>query len=205
LVRAQESRRILDRLYGYTLSPVLWKKVQTGLSAGRVQSVAVRLIVEREEERRRFKSASFWDLDARLQRDGREFTATLVRVGSERLAVGKDFDPATGALRDKNVKLLNQADARTLATGLQERLPWSVTNVEEKPVTQRPAPPFTTSTLQQEANRKLGFSADRTMSIAQRLFQGVEVGGGDIEGLITYHRTDSTKLSQKAVQEPGRH
>lgn len=205
LVRAQESRRILDRLYGYTLSPVLWKKVQTGLSAGRVQSVAVRLIVEREEERRRFKSASFWDLDARLQRDGREFTATLVRIGTERLAVGKDFDPATGALRDKNVKLLNQADARALASGLQQRLPWSVTNVEEKPVTQRPAPPFTTSTLQQEANRKLGYSAERTMSIAQRLFQGIEIGGGEIEGLITYHRTDSTTLSQKALTEAERY
>ena len=111
LVRAQESRRILDRLYGYTLSPVLWKKVQTGLSAGRVQSVAVRLIVEREEERRRFKSASFWDLDARLQRDGREFVATLVRLGNDRLASGKDFDPATGALKDDKARLLKQQDA----------------------------------------------------------------------------------------------
>src|SRR5215211_5386002 len=115
LVRAQESRRILDRLYGYTLSPVLWKKVQTGLSAGRVQSVAVRLIVEREEERRRFKSASFWDLDARLQRDGREFTATLVRLGNDRLASGKDFDPSTGALKDDKARLLKQQDAVALA------------------------------------------------------------------------------------------
>ncbi len=201
LVRAQESRRILDRLYGYTLSPVLWKKVQTGLSAGRVQSVAVRLIVEREEERRRFRSASFWDLDARLQRDGREFVATLVRLGNDRLASGKDFDPATGALKDDKVRLLKQQDAVTLAATLQQRLPWEVTNVEEKPATQRPAPPFTTSTLQQEANRKLGFSADRTMSIAQRLFQGMEIGGGEMEGLITYHRTDSTTLSQKALGE----
>jgi DNA topoisomerase I len=205
LVRAQESRRILDRLYGYTLSPVLWKKVQTGLSAGRVQSVAVRLIVEREEERRRFKSASFWDLDARLQRDGREFVATLVRLGNERLASGKDFDPATGALRDDKARLLKQQDAVTLAQVLQQRLPWAVTNVEEKPATQRPAPPFTTSTLQQEANRKLGFSADRTMSVAQRLFQGLEIGGGEIEGLITYHRTDSTTLSQKALTEAQRY
>jgi DNA topoisomerase-1 len=205
LVRAQESRRILDRLYGYTLSPVLWKKVQTGLSAGRVQSVAVRLIVEREEERRRFKSASFWDLDARLQRDGREFTATLVRLGNDRLASGKDFDPATGALKDDKVRLLKQQDAVTLAQTLQQRLPWAVTNVEERPTTQRPAPPFTTSTLQQEANRKLGFSADRTMSVAQRLFQGLEIGGGEIEGLITYHRTDSTTLSQKALGEAERY
>ena len=205
LVRAQESRRILDRLYGYTLSPVLWKKVQTGLSAGRVQSVAVRLIVEREEERRRFRSASFWDLDARLQRDGREFTATLVRLGNDRLASGKDFDPATGALKDDKVRLLKQQDAVTLAATLQQRLPWEVTNVDERPATQRPAPPFTTSTLQQEANRKLGFSADRTMSIAQRLFQGLEIGGGEIEGLITYHRTDSTTLSQKALTEAQRY
>jgi DNA topoisomerase I len=207
LVRAQESRRILDRLYGYTLSPVLWKKVQTGLSAGRVQSVAVRLIVEREEERRRFRTASFWDLDARLSRDGRDFTATLVRIGDARLASGKDFDPATGQLRDAdaNIRLLKQDDARALASGLPERLPWTVTNVEERPVTQRPAPPFTTSTLQQEANRKLGYSADRTMSIAQRLFQGVEIGGGEIEGLITYHRTDSTTLSQKALNEAERY
>jgi DNA topoisomerase-1 len=205
LVRAQESRRILDRLYGYTLSPVLWKKVQTGLSAGRVQSVAVRLIVEREEERRRFKSASFWDLDARLQRDGREFTATLVRLGNDRLATGKDFDPATGALKDDKTRLLKQQDAVALAQTLQQRLPWAVTNVEERPATQRPAPPFTTSTLQQEANRKLGFSADRTMSVAQRLFQGLEIGGGEIEGLITYHRTDSTTLSQKALGEAQRY
>jgi DNA topoisomerase I len=207
LVRAQESRRILDRLYGYTLSPVLWKKVQTGLSAGRVQSVAVRLIVEREEERRRFRSASFWDLDARLQRDGREFVATLVRLGNDRLASGKDFDPTTGELKskDEKVRLLKQQDAVTLAQVLQQRLPWAVTNVEEKPATQRPAPPFTTSTLQQEANRKLGFSADRTMSIAQRLFQGIEIGGGEMEGLITYHRTDSTTLSQKALTEAERY
>jgi DNA topoisomerase-1 len=205
LVRAQESRRVLDRLYGYTLSPVLWKKVQTGLSAGRVQSVAVRLIVEREEERARFKTASFWDLDARIQGGGREFTATLVRVGPARVATGKDFDSSTGALKDTKVRLLNQATARTLASALQSHLPWRVTNVDERPATQRPAPPFTTSTLQQEANRKLGYSADRTMSIAQRLFQGVELGGGEIEGLITYHRTDSTTLSQKALAEAERY
>src|SRR5690348_5370441 len=114
LVRAQESRRILDRLYGYTLSPLLWKKVQTGLSAGRVQSVAVRLIVEREEERRAFRKAGFWDLDAKLRKEGREFTATLVRIGNERLATGKDFDPATGKLKDTNVRLLDKDGARSL-------------------------------------------------------------------------------------------
>jgi DNA topoisomerase-1 len=202
LVRAQESRRILDRLYGYTLSPVLWKKVQTGLSAGRVQSVAVRLIVEREEERMAFRSASYWDLEARIRAEDREFTATLVRVGDQRVATGKDFD-AKGELTGKGVRLLDEVNARDLVDALSRNLPWSVTNVEEKPFTQRPAPPFTTSTLQQEANRKFGFSAERTMQVAQRLFQGVDIGGGDLEGLISYHRTDSTTLSDKALRDAG--
>ena len=202
LVRAQESRRILDRLYGYTLSPVLWKKVQTGLSAGRVQSVAVRLIVEREEQRMAFRSASYWDLEARIRAEDREFTATLVRVGDQRVATGKDFD-AKGELTGKGVRLLDEDNARDLVDALSRNLPWSVTNVEEKPFTQRPAPPFTTSTLQQEANRKFGFSAERTMQVAQRLFQGVDIGGGDLEGLISYHRTDSTTLSDKALRDAG--
>src|ERR671910_2122703 len=108
LVRAQESRRILDRLYGYTLSPVLWKKVQTGLSAGRVQSVAVRLIVEREEERRAFRTAEYWDLEAKLKGEGREFIATLARIGEQRIASGKDFDEKTGALKNQKVRLLDE-------------------------------------------------------------------------------------------------
>lgn len=202
LVRAQESRRILDRLYGYTLSPVLWKKVQTGLSAGRVQSVAVRLIVEREEERIAFRSASYWDLEAKIRAGEREFVATLVRIGTERVATGKDFD-AQGKLTGKNVRVLDQPHATALVDALSRNLPWKVTGVEEKPFTQRPSPPFTTSTLQQDANRKFGFSAERTMSIAQGLFQGVDVGGGDLEGLISYHRTDSTTLSDKALREAG--
>ncbi|MGQ0732401.1 MAG: type I DNA topoisomerase [Acidobacteriota bacterium] len=202
LVRAQESRRILDRLYGYTLSPVLWKKVQTGLSAGRVQSVAVRLIVEREEERMAFRSASYWDLEARIRAEDREFTATLVRLGEARIATGKDFDEK-GALTGRGVRVLDEAGARELLSTLSRNLPWAVTRVEERPFTQRPAPPFTTSTLQQEANRKFGFSADRTMQVAQRLFQGVDIGGGDLEGLISYHRTDSTTLSDKALREAG--
>jgi DNA topoisomerase I len=202
LVRAQESRRILDRLYGYTLSPVLWKKVQTGLSAGRVQSVAVRLIVEREEERIAFRSASYWDLEAKIRANDREFTATLVRLGDQRVATGKDFD-AQGQLTGKGARVLDQAQAHALVDALSRHLPWTVTSVEEKPFTQRPAPPFTTSTLQQEANRKFGYSAERTMSIAQGLFQGVDVGGGDLEGLISYHRTDSTTLSDKALAEAG--
>ncbi len=195
LVDAQESRRILDRLYGYMLSPVLWKKVQTGLSAGRVQSVAVRLIVEREEERRAFHRSTYWDLDARLRSGDTQFTATLVRVGDARVATGKDFDPSTGALVGRGVRLLDEAAARTMRDDLAGRLPWSVTGVEEKPTTQRPSAPFTTSTLQQEANRKLGFSADRTMSAAQRLFQ---------DGVISYHRTDSTTLSDKSLRESAK-
>ena len=203
LVRAQESRRILDRLYGYTLSPVLWKKVQTGLSAGRVQSVAVRLIVEREEERRAFRSAEYWDLEATLKGDGRQFVATLVRVGDRRVATGKDFDAQNGALKNPAALLLDQRNADALLEAVQANVPWQVTSVEQKPGAERPAPPFTTSTLTQEASRKLGFSTERTMQVAQRLFQGVDVGKGQ-EGLITYHRTDSTTLSEKALTESSK-
>jgi DNA topoisomerase-1 len=202
LVRAQESRRILDRLYGYTLSPVLWKKVQTGLSAGRVQSVAVRLIVEREEERMAFRTASYWDIEAKIRSDDGEFTATLVRIGNDRVATGKDFNER-GELTGKGTRVLDEPQTHALVDALSRNLPWDVTSVEEKPFTQRPAPPFTTSTLQQEANRKFGFSAERTMQIAQRLFQGIDVGGGDLEGVISYHRTDSTTLSPKALSEAG--
>ena len=200
LVRAQESRRILDRLYGYTLSPVLWKKVQTGLSAGRVQSVAGRVIVEREEERLAFRTASYWDLEAKLRGGAIEFTATLAKVGGQRVATGKDFD-SKGVLESSTVRLLDEKTATDWRDTLMRQLPWSVTSVEEKPYAQRPSPPFTTSTLQQEANRKLSYSSERTMQIAQRLFQGMDLGGGDLEGLISYHRTDSTTLSNKALVE----
>ena len=192
LVDAQESRRIVDRLYGYMLSPILWKKVQTGLSAGRVQSVAVRLVVEREEARRAFRTSAYWDLEARLDGGGISFPASLERVGDHRVATGRDFDPATGELKDDGVRRLDEAQATALRDLLAERLPWTVSAVDERPTTQKPYAPFTTSTLQQEANRKLGFSADRTMGAAQRLFQ---------EGLISYHRTDSTSLSERALQE----
>jgi DNA topoisomerase-1 len=195
LVDAQESRRILDRLFGYKVSPVLWKWIAPKLSAGRVQSVAVRLVVEREEERKAFRKAGFWNLEATLNGEGREFTATLVRVNGKRVAIGKDFDAATGKPGNGGVTVLDGASSAALAETLRGAIPWEVTGVEEKPVTQRPAPPFTTSTLQQEANRKLGFSADRTMSAAQRLFDS---------GVISYHRTDSTTLSEKALQESGR-
>src|SRR6476661_6657540 len=203
LVRAQESRRILDRLYGYTISPVLWKKVQTGLSAGRVQSVAVRLIVDREEERLKFRAATYWDLEATIAGDGREFAATLARVGDDRVATGKDFDEK-GVLTGKNARVLSESETGALVEALWANIPWSVTSVEEKPGIERPAPPFTTSTLTQEASRKLGFSTERTMQVAQRLFQGVDIGNGQLEGLITYHRTDSTTLSDKAIQESAR-
>src|SRR3954449_2519478 len=132
LVRAQESRRILDRLYGYTLSPVLWKKVQTGLSAGRVQSVAVRLIVDREEERLAFRTATYWDLEARVSAEGRTFTATLQRIGDARVASGKDFDDK-GVLTAKNVRLLSDTDASALVELLTRNLPWKVTSVEARP------------------------------------------------------------------------
>jgi DNA topoisomerase-1 len=203
LVRAQESRRILDRLYGYTLSPVLWKKVQTGLSAGRVQSVAVRLIVEREEERRAFRTAVYWDIEARLKGEAREFVATLARLGDQRIASGKDFDAQTGELKNRNVRLLDEAGTATLLETVRANVPWTVTSVEQKPGVERPAPPFTTSTLTQEASRKLGFATERTMQIAQRLFQGVDATES-MGGLITYHRTDSTTLSDKALQESAR-
>src|SRR5436190_7416735 len=204
LVRAQESRRILDRLYGYTLSPLLWKKVQTGLSAGRVQSVAVRLIVEREEERRAFRTAVYWDLEAKLRGGGREFVATLARINDQRIATGKDFDAKTGELKNQNVRLLDADAAGALTSAIRANVPWTVTSVEQKPGVERPAPPFTTSTLTQEAGRKLGFSTERTMQAAQRRFQGVDVVNEEMEGLITYHRTDSTTLSDKAIQESAR-
>jgi len=203
LVRAQESRRILDRLYGYTLSPVLWKKVQTGLSAGRVQSVAVRIIVEREEERRAFRAGVYWDLEATLLGDGRTFAATLARLGDERVATGKDLDQRTGQLKNTKVRLLDQEAVARILTAI-EGGPWTVTSAEQKAGVERPAPPFTTSTLTQEAGRKLGFSAERTMQTAQRLFQGLDIGNGEMEGLITYHRTDSTNLSDKAIGESAR-
>ena len=192
LVDAQESRRIVDRLYGYMVSPVLWKKVQTGLSAGRVQSVAVRLIVEREEARRAFRTSAYWNLEARLSSAGSSFTATLARAGSSRLATGRDFDAATGTLKDTSLRLLDEVSASELRDTLTERASLDRHAGRGAAGHSGAVRPFTTSTLQQEANRKLGFSADRTMNAAQRLFQ---------EGIISYHRTDSTTLSERALGE----
>ena len=188
LVRAQETRRILDRLYGYEVSPLLWRKVGPRLSAGRVQSVAVRLIVERERERMAFVTAIYWDLLGTFAAD-KEFKATLVSVDGRDIPSGKDFDSSTGRLKNDRFLLLDQAQAEQLA----ERLlgaKFRVTALDDKPYTTKPYPPFTTSTLQQEANRKLGFTARRTMQVAQSLYEN---------GYISYMRTDSTNLAQVAV------
>ena len=205
LVRAQESRRILDRLYGYELSPVLWKKVRSGLSAGRVQSVAVRLIVEREEERMKFVDAAYYDVEALLYGpDGSNFTARLVEVDNKKLAGGKDFDPDTGKLKNPDKRLLlDEENAEKIQDCARsaESLPWLVSSVERKESKQRPSPPFITSTLQQAASGRLKLSPSRTMQVAQRLYEGVELGGGERVGLITYMRTDSVTLSSQALGE----
>ena len=199
LVRAQETRRILDRLVGYTISPLLWKKIAPKLSAGRVQSVAVRLLVLRERERRAFVSGSYWDLKAELNKrpdsEAHRFEATLVSVDGSRVASGRDFDESTGRIAEgKEVLLLDEEQARAL----QERLrygSWEVRSVESSEQSRSPAPPFTTSTLQQEANRKRGWSARRTMRVAQSLYEN---------GYITYMRTDSVHLSDEAVNAARR-
>ena len=200
-IDAYQTRRVLDRLYGYEVSPVLWKKVMPRLSAGRVQSVATRLIVDKERERIAFRSGSYWDLEAdfatenhgteRLPDDPTVFTATLLSVDGKRVAQGRDFT-STGQLRDAGVVvLLNQAAAEALAARLRdENSAFSVSSVERRPYRRSPYPPFRTTTLQQEASRKLGYSAKYTMSVAQRLYEN---------GYITYMRTDSITLSQTAI------
>ena len=173
LIRAQETRRILDRLVGYTLSPLLWKKIAWGLSAGRVQSVAVRLLVQRERKRRAFQSGDYWDLKAILKQDKNKnsFEAKLIALGGKKLATGSDFDPNTGKIaQGRDVVLLNEAQATALKERIEDKT-WKVTKTEERPTKRKPAPPFTTSTLQQEANRKLGISARETMRTAQRLYE----------------------------------
>ncbi|WP_165241310.1 type I DNA topoisomerase [Corynebacterium lizhenjunii] len=197
LIDAQETRRILDRLYGYEVSPVLWKKVMPRLSAGRVQSVATRVIVERERERMAFVSASYWDLSALLDAGSaaesadaasRTFAARLSAVGGQRVAAGRDFDDR-GQLTSSDVVVIDAARAQALADGLQgSKL--NVAGVEHKPYTRKPYAPFMTSTLQQEAGRRLHFTSERTMRIAQRLYEN---------GHITYMRTDSTSLSKQGL------
>ena len=205
LVKAQEARRVLDRLYGYTLSPVLWKKVRTKLSAGRVQSVALRLIVDREEERRRFKVSEYWRAKATMVADAEEFTATLVAVGGRPVAKGRDFDSRTGDLASTRAVALDMEGASAIAEAALKAVPWEVRDVDRKSSRQRPAPPFTTSTLQQAASRRLRMSPRRTMRVAQRLYEGIDMGAGSREGLITYMRTDSVTLSNKALGDAGRY
>ena len=196
LVDAQETRRILDRLYGYEVSPVLWKKVAPKLSAGRVQSVATRIIVQRERERMAFRSAGYWDVTAELDASVSDaeatppkFTAKLNSVDGKRVASGRDFDSLGGLRKPDEVLVLTEQAASALAGNLRGAQ-LSVASVEQKPYTRRPYAPFMTSTLQQEAGRKLRFSSERTMSIAQRLYEN---------GYITYMRTDSTTLSETAI------
>ena len=195
LVEAQETRRILDRLFGYSITDLLWKKLGKGLSAGRVQSVAVRLLVMREKERILFVPAGYWTLKAVLDQAGETFEAALTHLRGVRVATGRDFDDHTGKLKKglragENVVLLGETEARALADQLPDQ-PWVVSQVEERQTSRSPAPPFITSTLQQEASRKLGYSAKRTMKVAQRLYEN---------GYITYMRTDSTNLSSEAVE-----
>jgi len=189
LVDAQETRRILDRLYGWDVSPVLWYKVKTGISAGRVQSAATRLIVDRERERMAFTSAEYWDVDAAAAATGTSFKIRLVRVDGGQLARGTDFDD-DGKLK-KAVVILDEAAATALAQAVDAVGTGSVTKVEAKPGTRSPYAPFTTSTMQQEAGRKLSMGAKQAMGVAQRLYE---------KGYITYMRTDSTSLSTQAVQ-----
>jgi DNA topoisomerase-1 len=193
LVEAQEARRILDRLYGYEVSPVLWKKVMSGLSAGRVQSVATRLVVDRERERMAFRAASYWDLegtfDAGAEHEQRMFPAKLHSLDGVRVARGSDFED-TGELKaGAKVAHVDQARAEQLVEALHDT-EFTVRSVESKPYSRSPYAPFRTTTMQQEASRKLGFSASRTMSVAQRLYEN---------GFITYMRTDSTTLSDTAI------
>ena len=190
LVRAQEARRVLDRLVGYTISPLLWKKVAFGLSAGRVQSVAVRLVVDREKERIRFKKSTYFSLLAELEKTGQPFEAKIMSFENKKIATGKDFDGLTGQLIvGKDLTVLNETLAQNILKEIKTTN-WQVTEVEEKPITRRPYAPFITSTLQQESNRKLGLSSRETMQIAQKLYE---------QGFITYMRTDSTNLSTEAI------
>lgn len=193
LVQAQETRRIIDRLAGYTISPLLWKKISPGLSAGRVQSVAVGFLVERERERMRFRSGTYFDLKALLSKtkDDNKFNAEMSHLNEKRLASGKDFDESTGKLKKpESVVLLDEKAAGELRDKL-ETAAWKVHSVEVNKQKRSPSPAFITSTLQQEANRKFGFSARDTMSLAQRLYEN---------GLITYMRTDSANLSGQAIE-----
>lgn len=190
LVQAQETRRILDRLYGYEVSPLLWRKIAPRLSAGRVQSVAVKLVVDREKARSSFVVAEYWDITGTFQTDKNEsFQGVLREVGGSRLASGKDFNADTGKLNDSKILCLGQKSVSELVDKLQD-VSWSVQSAQSKPQKQSPSPPFTTSSLQQQASGRLGMSARETMRVAQSLYEN---------GFITYMRTDSTSLASEAL------
>src|SRR5881394_424262 len=181
-VEAQQARRVLDRLVGYKASPVLWKTVKKGLSAGRVQTVALRLIVEREREIRAFKPVEYWTIQALLEHDGQQFTAKLHQIDG------------------KKAEIHSQAEAQRILDDMKGRSTFPVTEVKRRERRKNPSAPFTTSTLQQEAAKKLGFGSKRTMRVAQDLYEGIDVGGSEgPQGLITYMRTDSTRVADSAA------
>ena len=189
LVSAQETRRILDRLWGYLVSKKLWFNVKGGLSAGRVQSPAVKIVVDREKERTRFIEGEYWSITAQFDAHGNTFESRLKEVNSQKIAIGKDFDKETGTLIKDGILKLEKTQAEELSADFLKNN-WTVSKVEQKPATQNPYPPFITSTLQQEGIRKLRMSAQQVMRTAQHLYE---------EGYITYMRTDSVSLSNEAL------
>ena len=200
LVEAQESRRILDRLYGYSLSPVLWRKLGQGTSAGRVQSVALRFLVERERERMAFVSAEYWGANGDFEIGDQQLRARLHSLGGAELAnQTSDFDPATGQLAASNKRWETEETLEDLRRPLLDA-EWVVNAVNKTQANIRPAPPFTTSTMQQAASNRLGMGAGRAMAAAQRLYQGIDLGAERV-GLITYMRTDSVTLSNQALAQ----
>src|SRR6185295_16662008 len=182
-VEAQQARRVLDRLVGYKASPVLWKTVKKGLSAGRVQTVALRLIVEREREIRAFKPVEYWTIEALLEKEGQQFTAKLHHIDG------------------KKAEIHSQAEAQRILDDLAARATFDVTEVKRRERRKNPSAPFTTSTLQQEAAKKLSFGSKRTMRIAQDLYEGIDIGVDGQQGLITYMRTDSTRVAESAATQ----
>ena len=190
LVSAQEARRILDRLWGYQVSQKLWYNVKGGLSAGRVQSPAIKIVVDREKERGRFIESEYWSISAEFQSDDGTFNSLLIKFDGDKIATGKDFDKETGSISKSNILTLDQDEAEKLAK-IFSKSSWQVGNVEQKPITQNPYPPFITSTLQQEGIRKLRMSSQQVMRTAQHLYE---------EGYITYMRTDSVSLSNEAIK-----
>jgi len=192
LVHAQEARRVLDRLYGYEVSPILWRKIAPKLSAGRVQSVAIKLVVERERQRMGFKTANYFDIKAEFSKStGTKFAANLKKIDGKNLAEGKDFDPTTGLLKKKNVVILDEKNANEIAEAIKGKM-FEVVDISSKEYERKPEAPFMTSTLQQESYRKLRYSAKKTMQLAQKLYEN---------GFITYMRTDSVSLSAEALKE----